>query len=126
LIILKRKNQRFRIETMPIVKNRQLTTKNTEGVFARGYKNLIVYQKAKTLTTNLIKFYSEKKLGWTEKYLVDQLLFELEYWIDVVSDIQPQNKEFLLRINRLNTEVLKMLTVMMKNLEQSQVTCPKL
>lgn len=117
---------------------------------AHSYKNLIVYQKAKVLTLGLIKFYSEKRFNWTEKYLVDQLLraassiganlaegygrlykldyrrfvsisrgssFELEYWIDLIGNIRPQDKEFLQQNMALNTEVLKMLTAMMKTLK---------
>lgn len=140
---------------MPMdTKNIQLTTKNLgENALVKGYKGLIVYQKAKTLTTDLFKFYSEKKLGWTEKYLIDQLLraassiganlaegygrlykldyrrfisisrgssFELEYWIDLISDIRPQDKEFLNKETNINTEILKMLTVMMRRLKYNK------
>jgi four helix bundle protein len=131
--------------------NLQHTTKNLgENASVKGYKGLIVYQKAKTLTIDLIKFYSEKKLGWTEKYLIDQLLraassvganlaegygrlykldyrrfisisrgssFEVEYWIDLISNVRPQDLVFLEKNAQINIEVLKMLTAMMKSLK---------
>lgn len=39
-----------------------------------NYKDLIVYQKAKKNAIDIIKFFSPMKLGWTEKYIVDQLI----------------------------------------------------
>jgi len=40
----------------------------------KTYQDLIVYQKAKTSTISLVAYYSNKKLGWKEKYLIDQLI----------------------------------------------------
>jgi len=55
--------------------DKQQTTKNIGKVASfRSYKDLIVYQKAKESTLGLVKYYSDKKLNWTEKYLVDQLI----------------------------------------------------
>jgi len=55
--------------------DKQQTTKNIGKVAPfRSYKDLIVYQKAKESTLGLVKYYSDKKLNWTEKYLVDQLI----------------------------------------------------
>ena len=46
----------------------------TEPVQKSSYKNLIVYQKAKTLTTDIIKYFSEHKLPYTTDFLIKQLL----------------------------------------------------
>jgi len=40
----------------------------------KSYKDLIVFKKAKEITLELTRYYSETKLGWTEKYLIDQLI----------------------------------------------------
>lgn len=44
--------------------------------------------------------------------------FEVEYWADLIKHIRPSDKKVLEKILPINTEVLKMLTVMMKNLEK--------
>lgn len=115
----------------------------------RSYKDLIVYKLAKSSALKLLKYYSQKRFTWTERYLVDQLIraaasiganlaegygrlykldyrrfvsiargssFELEYWIDLVVEIRPQDKGFLAEIASSNVEVLKMLTGMMRSL----------
>lgn len=125
------------------------TTYNIQHTTYKTHKDLIVYKKAKSLTLDLIRHYSEEKLGWTEKYFVDQLIraaasiganlaegygrlykldyrrfvsisrgssFELEYWVDLVKEVRPQDEEILLRTIGPNTEVSKMLTAMMKSL----------
>lgn len=132
--------------------NRQHTTNNKVKVApVKSYKDLIVYQKAKAATIDLIKYYSGKKLSWTERYLIDQLIraassvganlaegygrhhkrdyrrfvsisrgssFEVEYWSDLIGEINSTDKKFLIRINQSNKEVIKMLTAMMKSLDK--------
>jgi four helix bundle protein len=131
--------------------NKEQRTKNIGKVASfRSYKDLIVYQKAKESTLGLVKYYSDKKLNWTEKYLVDQLIrsaasiganlaegygrlyrqdyrrfvsisrgssFELDYWGELLSEIRPEDKQFLSGINESNLEVIKMSTTLMKKLE---------
>lgn len=129
--------------------NKQQTTNNIAKTAPKSYKNLIVYKKAKSLTLDLAHYYADKKLGWTEKYFVDQLIraaasiganlaegygrlykldyrrfvsisrgssFELEYWVDLVKEVRPQDEKILLRTVGPNTEISKMLTAMMKSL----------
>lgn len=115
----------------------------------RTYKDLSVYQKARSTVVGLIDYYADKRLGWTEKYLVDQLIraaasiganlaegygrmyrkdyrrfvaisrgssFEVEYWIDLITQARPFDEKFFLGILQTNEEVIKMLTSMMKAL----------
>ncbi len=65
-----------RILILPMIdNNKQQTTNNkAKNVSVKSYKDFIVYQKAKQFTINLIKYFSGKKLNWTEKYLIDQLI----------------------------------------------------
>jgi four helix bundle protein len=135
---------------LPKTDNRQQTTDNR----VRSYRDLIVYQKAKILALGLIHFYSNKKLGWTDKYLVDQLIratssiganlaegygrlykldyrrfvsisrgssYEVEYWIDLIVEVRPQDKSFLLKIIGPSDEISKMLTGLMKSLGRQSV-----
>ncbi len=43
--------------------------------------------------------------------------FEVEYWMDLLGEIRPEDKSFLLKEIEINTEILKMLTAMMKTLK---------
>lgn len=42
--------------------------------------------------------------------------FEVEYWISLLSEIHPRDKSVLEEIQKSNTEVIKILTVLRKNL----------
>lgn len=65
---------------------------------AHSYKNLIVYQKAKELTRGSS--------------------FEVDYWLDVLTETTPGYKLKLQEFITRNNELSKMLTSMMKNLEK--------
>lgn len=55
--------------------HQEQTTQNTgKSASVRSYKDLIVYKKAKEITLELARYYSETKLNWTDKYLIDQLI----------------------------------------------------
>lgn len=45
-----------------------------EAAQYKTYKNLIVYQKAKLLSLDLINYFSEKRIGRTHEFVVSQLL----------------------------------------------------
>ena len=38
-----------------------------------SYKDLIVYQKSKSLTLDIIKYFSKEKTVWTKQFLLNQL-----------------------------------------------------
>lgn len=38
-----------------------------------SYKDLIVYQKSKSLTIDIIKYFSKEKTVWTKQFLLNQL-----------------------------------------------------
>src|SRR3990167_1020182 len=117
----------------------------------RDYKDLIAYQKAKENSIKLLLYYKSQKLGWTEKFLIMQLLramssiganiaegygrhhqkdyrrflgiargscFEVEHWINVISDVRRQDGIILKNCLEINTEIAKILTALMKKLQQ--------
>jgi len=117
-----------------------------------SYKNLIVYQKAKQLTIDVIKYFSKFKLPKTQEFLIIQLLraissiganiaegygrhykksyrqflsiargsaFEAEYWLEVVLEINIFDNKKLKEFDERTNELVKILTTMMKKLEQS-------
>lgn len=56
-------------------KDTEQTTNNIVKTSSiRSYKDLIVYKKAKEITLEIARYYSEIKLTWTDKYLIDQLI----------------------------------------------------
>jgi four helix bundle protein len=116
-----------------------------------AYKNLLVYQKAKNQTINIIKYFTHKKTPFAYTFIVDQLLraassiganiaegygthyqksfrhylsiargssFETEYWLDVVIELKIFDNGVISGFLKENNEIIKMLTVMMKNLEK--------
>ena len=44
--------------------------------------------------------------------------FEVEYWLEVAIELKKYNNEILYKFKERNQELIKMLTVMMKNLER--------
>ena len=115
-----------------------------------SHKNLIVYNKAKALTIDTIKFFSKNKLPYQQKFIVDQLLrsvssiganiaegygrhytksfrhflsisrgssFEVDYWLEIVLELNPRHKKIIDRFVGKNLELTKMLTVLMKSME---------
>ncbi len=40
----------------------------------KDYKNLIVYQKSRENTVKLAQYFAKINLGWTEKYIIDQMI----------------------------------------------------
>jgi four helix bundle protein len=45
--------------------------------------------------------------------------FEVQYWLDIAIDLKKYNNEMLQTFCQKNIEIIKMLTVMMKNIERS-------
>lgn len=117
-----------------------------------AYKNLIVYQKAKQLTIDVVKYFSKFKLPRTQEFIVVQLLraissiganiaegygrhyrksyrqflsvargsaFESEYWFEVIIEINIFDNKKLAEFKERTIELIKILTTMMKRLEQS-------
>lgn len=106
------------------------------------YKDLILYQKSFKNTITLFKYYKNKSLLWIEKFIVQQLLralssvganivegygrflsiakgssLEVEYWIDLLLETRPQDQPSLDKARSINTEVIKMITTIHKNLK---------
>lgn len=114
------------------------------------YKNLLVYQKAKKLTVDVINFFRPYKLPRTQEFLVVQLLratssiganiaegygrmykksyrqflsvargssFEVDYWLEVISETDMFNQLSVNKFINSNVEIVKMLTIMMKKME---------
>lgn len=48
--------------------------KNIQAKHKIGYKNLIVYQKSRGLTIDLIKYFSKNRLEYVHQFLMHQLL----------------------------------------------------
>ncbi|MCW4031538.1 MAG: four helix bundle protein [Candidatus Bathyarchaeota archaeon] len=122
---------------------------------AASYKNLIVYQKAESLTVDAIKYFSKQKVNKTQEFLITQLLrslgsiganiaegygrhykksyrhflsiargssFEAEYWLEVAIKIKKFNNNILEDFRKVNNEIIKMLTSMMKKMERKKQT----
>lgn len=114
------------------------------------YKDLIVYQKAKQLTVDIIKYFSKHQTSKTKEFLLNQLFravssvganiaegfgrnysknfrqfvgisrgsaFEVEYWLEIILEIDELDrskvKEFIVR----NIEICKMLTGLMNKMK---------
>lgn len=115
-----------------------------------SYKNLIVYQKAKLLTIEAIKYFSGKQPDRISEILVNQFIrsissvganiaegygrhyqknyrqfigiargssFESDYWLDVMLETNKFNDRTIGNFIQRNTELIKILTTIMKNLE---------
>lgn len=115
-----------------------------------SYKNLIVYQKAKLLTAEAIKYFSPQRLDRISEILVGQLIislssiganiaegygrhyqksyrqfigiargscFEADYWLEIILEINKFDRKIIEGFIQRNTELVKMLTSLMKNLE---------
>lgn len=44
--------------------------------------------------------------------------FEVNYWLDLIIKLRPTENNFLLEVQDINTEIMKMLTGLMKSLEK--------
>lgn len=117
-----------------------------------SYKNLIVYQKAKLLTVDAIKYFSKQHRERISEILVNQLLratssiganiaegygrhysksyrhfiaiargssFETDYWLDVMLETEKFERKIIKDFIQRNGELIKILTTIMKNLENS-------
>lgn len=117
-----------------------------------SYKNLIVYQKAKLLTIDAIKYFSGLRLDRISEILVGQVIrsissiganiaegygrhyqksyrqfigiargscFETDYWLEVILETKKFNEEVIKGFIERNTELIKILTTMMKNLDSA-------
>lgn len=117
----------------------------------KTHKDLLVYQKAKTLTKESIQFFSEYKVSRSKEFAIIQLLraiasiganiaegygrlykksyrqflaisrgssFESDYWLEVILEFPEFDKNIIQKFIDQNTEIIKMLTIMMKRLER--------
>jgi len=117
-----------------------------------SYKNLIVYQKAKSLTIDAIEYFSKQRQDRISEILVGQLIrsissiganiaegygrhyqksyrqflgiargssFESDYWLEVMLETKRFEDETIKEFIQRNTESIKILTIMMKNLESA-------
>lgn len=115
-----------------------------------SYKNLIVYQKAKLLTIEAIKYFSGKQPDRISEILVNQFVrsissvganiaegygrhyqksycqfasiargssFESDYWLEVMLGAKRFDEEVIRNFSERDTKLIKILTTMMKNLE---------
>jgi four helix bundle protein len=115
-----------------------------------SYKNLIIYQKAKSLAKDVLLYFSNKKVPYTKKFIIGQLFrsissiganiaesygrhykgslrqfygiargssFESDYWLDLLLDLEIFETRTIKSFIERNTELSKMLTVLMKNTE---------
>lgn len=116
-----------------------------------SYKNLIVYQKAKLLTVEAIKYFSSQHLDRISDILANQFVrsissiganiaegygrhyqknyrqfigiargssFESDYWLDVMLETKKFDDETVNNFIQRNTELIKILTTLMKNLDK--------
>lgn len=117
-----------------------------------SYKNLIVYQKAKLLTVESIKYFSDNRLDKISEILINQFIrsissiganiaegygrhyqknyrqfisiargssFESDYWLDVMLETKKFDYKIINEFLERNTELIKILTTLMKNLERT-------
>lgn len=117
-----------------------------------SYKNLVVYQKAKLLTVEAIKYFSLKPLGRVSEILVKQVVrsissiganiaegygrhyqksyrqflaiargssFETDYWLEIMLETNKFDEKIIREFIRQNTELMKMLTTLMKKYESA-------
>lgn len=115
-----------------------------------SYKDLIVYQKAKDLTIDILKYFSNKKVGKTKDFLLNQLFravssiganlaegfgrnysknfrqfvgisrgsaFEVEYWLEVILDLNEFDKTNIQNFIDRNVEICKMLSGLMNKMK---------
>ena len=125
----------------------------TETAQKIGYKNLIVYQKAKLLAKDAIQYFSKTKISYNQGFLINQILraitsiganiaegygrrykqsyrqfiaiargssFEVDYWLEIMFDIDLFDKNIITDFLSRNIELSKMLTAMMKRLEVAE------
>lgn len=133
-------------------KNKEQTTKMKEPVVAiNNLEKLIVYQKARSLSKDVLKYFYSVLSDIRSDFLVLQLLrsvtsvganiaegygrhykrnyrqflsiargscYESDYWLEVAISLNKYNNKILKDFKLRNFELIKMLTVMMKNLER--------
>lgn len=114
------------------------------------YKDLIVYQKARSLTLDIVKYFSNKRVGKTKVFLVDQLFravssiganlaegfgrnysknfrqfvgisrgsaFEVEYWLEIILELNEFDKFTIQNFIERNVEICKMLSGLMNRMK---------
>lgn len=112
----------------------------------KSYHKLIVYQKAKSLTVDILKFFSKNKTDRPKEFLINQLFravssisanlaegfgrnysgsfrqfvsiargsaFEVEYWLEIILDLNTFDKIAIQNFIMRNTEICKMLSGLM-------------
>lgn len=114
------------------------------------YKDLVVYQKAKQLTTDIIKYFSKEKTSRTKEFLLSQLFravssiganlaegfgrnysknfrqfvgisrgsaFEVEYWLDIILDLNEFDQNTIKNFVERDVEICKMLSGLMNKMK---------
>lgn len=114
------------------------------------YKDLVVYQKAKQLTTDIIKYFSKEKTSRTKEFLLSQLFravssiganlaegfgrnysknfrqfvgisrgsaFEVEYWLQIILDLDEFDRNIINNFVERNVEICKMLSGLMNKMK---------
>lgn len=115
-----------------------------------SYKDLIVYQKAKDLTIDILKYFSNRKVGKTKDFLLNQLFravssiganlaegfgrnysknfrqfvgisrgsaFEVEYWLEIIFELDEFDKNAVQNFINRNVEICKMLSGLMNKMK---------
>jgi len=124
-----------KVQTTKVVISKSLST---------NLENLIVYVKARGLAVECLRYFLVLQLlraitsvganiaegyGRYYKKSYRQFLsiargscFEVEYWLEVALELNKFNNEMLLEYKHRNREIIKMLSIMMKNLERKTQT----
>lgn len=114
------------------------------------YKDLVVYQKAKQLTVDVIKYFSKHQTSRTKEFLINQLFravssvganlaegfgrnysknfrqfvgisrgsaFEVEYWLEIILDLDEFDQNVIKGFLDRNIEICKMLSGLMNKMK---------
>jgi four helix bundle protein len=127
-------------------------TDNTQNTYT-SYKSLIVYQKAKQLTVDIINYFSGVKIPKSIEFLINQLFrsissiganiaegygrhykgsfkqflgiargssFESDFWLEILIETKYFDINQIIKFQERNTELMKILTTLMKNVKAKQ------
>ena len=114
------------------------------------YKDLVVYQKAKQLTVDVIRYFSKHQTSRTKEFLFSQLFravssvganlaegfgrnysknfrqfvgisrgsaFEVEYWLEIILDLDEFDQNVIKGFLDRNIEICKMLSGLMNKMK---------
>lgn len=74
----------------------------------KTYKDLVVYQKAKLLTVDVIKYFSKVKISYS---------IETEYWLEMMLDLEEFDTKIIEDFINRNNEICRMLSGLLKNMK---------